>query len=77
MTLSTHWRFKDGGDQVAREEGVEGVPRLGIKNKKSKTFFDFKQKKETRSKGVNASQLTIRNSNNITENLRRNLFIFT
>ena len=43
---------------------LEGA--LHVKKKLKRGFVDVKQKKETRSKGIYASQLTIRNLNDVT-----------
>ena len=65
--------FKDGGEgrgprsQARRFWYPKGAPSLRRKNKKLKRIFFFKEKKETRRKGINVSQLAIRNSNDITE----------
>ena len=47
------------------------------KKKKLKRFFNFKQKKETRRKGINMSQLEIRNFNDVTgKHLNTHYFLF-
>ena len=50
-----------------------------MKEKKLKRkFFDFKQKKEKRRKGINVSQLAIKNSNDATiKNLDTPCFLFS
>ena len=56
--------------------GQEGAPRLK-KTLEKITFFYFKQKKETRRKEINASQLAVRNLNNVTgKHLKTPAFYF-
>ena len=42
--------------------------RQYVKKSMKKRFFDFKQKKETKKEAINASQLAIRNFNDVTKN---------
>ena len=50
-------------------------PASKNKIKIGKKIFDFKQKKKTRRKGINASQLAIRNFNDVTEKHMNILFL--
>ena len=58
--ICRHWRFKGGEGRGGHSLG----PALLVR-KNLKIFFYFKLKKETRRKGVNVSQLAIRNFNDV------------
>ena len=64
-----------GHGSRARTFGSKKGPRIWEKKSKRR-FFDFNQKKETRRKGINASQLAIINFNITGKHMNTHEFLF-